>query len=66
MSKIHNLVYDMQEQERKEEYGDFEGTYVSPKAKALVERIEYLKWERSSLMLEIKDVYRQYKEEMTK
>jgi uncharacterized protein (UPF0335 family) len=64
MSKIHNLVYDLEEAEVNREYGST--TILSKKAKDLVRRIEYLKWEKTTIMEELKDVYRQLAEEVSK
>jgi uncharacterized protein (UPF0335 family) len=64
MSKIHNLVYDLEEAEVQQEYGST--PILSEKAKDLVKRIEYLKWEKTTIMEELKDVYRQLAEEVSK
>jgi len=64
MTKIHNLVYDLEEAEVQQEYGST--TILSKKAKDLVRRIEYLKWEKTTIMEELKDVYRQLAEEVSK
>jgi len=64
MTKIHNLVYDLEEAEVNREYGST--TILSKKAKDLVRRIEYLKWEKTTIMEELKDVYRQLAEEVSK
>lgn len=65
MSKIHNLVYDLQQKELAERYGNAEKD-LSKEAIELRDRIEYLDFEIEAIMKERIEVVKAYRKEISK